>query len=160
MASMATSARTVETVEELDELLCFDLYAAQRAVTAAYRPVLARLGLTYPQYLVLVLLWGRGACTVRDVADALRLDHGTLTPLLRRMETAGLLTRRRGTDDERTVIVDLAPSGEALRGSQHDVQCHIAEAVGLGQRDVVALQRLLRRVTAATGAALGDDGAS
>jgi DNA-binding MarR family transcriptional regulator len=65
--------------------------------------VLGRLGLTYPQYLVLVLLWGREECTVREAAEALRLDHGTLTPLLRRMETAGLLTRTRGTDDERTV---------------------------------------------------------
>jgi DNA-binding MarR family transcriptional regulator len=138
------------TAEELDQLLCFDLYAAQRAVTAAYRPVLQRLGLTYPQYLVLVLLWGRGECTVREVADALRLDHGTLTPLLRRMEAAGLVTRRRGTDDERTVLVALAPGGEALRESQHDVQCHIAEAVGLGGRDAEALQRLLRRVTVAT----------
>ena len=138
------------TAEELDELLCFDLYAAQRAVTAAYRPVLQPLGLTYPQYLVLVLLWSRGECTVREVADALRLDHGTLTPLLRRMESAGLVTRRRGTDDERTVRIGLAPGGEALRGSQHDVQCHVAAALGLGAPDVETLQSLLRRVTAST----------
>lgn len=144
------------TAEELDELLCFDLYAAQRAVTAAYRPVLSRLGLTYPQYLVLVLLWGRSECTVREVADALLLDHGTLTPLLRRMETAGLLTRVRGIDDERTVLVGLTPAGDAMRAHRDEVQCHIVDAIGFHERDVVALQRLLRRVTSATRAALED----
>ena len=144
------------TAAELDELLCFDLYAAQRAVTAAYRPVLTRLGLTYPQYLVLVLLWGRRECTVREVADALRLDHGTLTPLLRRMEAAGLLTRTRGTDDERTVRIALTPAGDALRVHRDDVQCQIADAVGLHERDFLALQRLLRRVTDATRSALED----
>ena len=144
------------TAEELDELLCFDLYAAQRAVTAAYRPVLGPLGLTYPQYLVLVVLWGRGECTVRDVAEALRLDHGTLTPLLRRMETMGLLTRTRGADDQRTVRLALTPEGDALRRHRDDVQCHIADAVGLHERDVLTLQRLLRRLTDATHAALED----
>jgi len=141
---------------ELDELLCFDLYAAQRAVTAAYRPVLGRLGLTYPQYLVLVLLWGREECTVREVAEALRLDHGTLTPLLRRMETAGLLTRTRGTDDERTVRLRLTAAGVELEEHRDDVQCQIADAMGLHERDVAALQRLLRRVGDATRAALED----
>ncbi|WP_148613028.1 MarR family winged helix-turn-helix transcriptional regulator [Nocardioides rubriscoriae] len=145
------------TAQELDELLCFDLYAAQRAVTAAYRPVLGPLGLTYPQYLVLVVLWGRGECAVRDVAAALRLDHGTLTPLLRRMETAGLITRTRGADDERTVLLRLTPAGDALRVHRDDVQCRIADAVGLHERDFVTLQRLLRRVTDATHAALEDD---
>jgi DNA-binding MarR family transcriptional regulator len=144
------------TAAELDELLCFDLYAAQRAVTAAYRPVLAPLGLTYPQYLVLVVLWGRGECAVREVAEALRLDHGTLTPLLRRMETAGLLTRTRGADDERTVVLGLTPAGDALRSHRDDVQCQIADAVGLHERDIATLQRLLRRVTDATHAALED----
>ncbi|WP_139978562.1 MarR family winged helix-turn-helix transcriptional regulator [Nocardioides litoris] len=154
---MSTTSHLAPSAVELDELLCFDLYAAQRAVTAAYRPVLARLGLTYPQYLVLVLLWGRGECTVREVADALRLDHGTLTPLLRRMETAGLLTRRRGTDDERTVLVALTPAGDALRVHRDEVQCHVAEAIGLGERDIAALQQLLRHVTAATEAAEAAD---
>jgi DNA-binding MarR family transcriptional regulator len=144
------------SAKELDELLCFDLYAAQRAVTAAYRPVLGALGLTYPQYLVLVLLWGRGECAVREVAEALRLDHGTLTPLLRRMETAGLITRTRSTEDERVVLVGLTADGDALRVHRDDVQCHIADAVGLHERDILALQRLLRRITHATEAALED----
>lgn len=154
---MASSSATLPTADELDELLCFDLYAAQRAVTAAYRPVLGELGLTYPQYLVLVLLWGRGECTVREVAEGLRLDHGTLTPLLRRMESAGLITRRRGTSDERTVVLALTPAGDALRVHRDDVQCHIAEVLGLSERDVTTLQRLLRRVTVATHASLADE---
>lgn len=144
------------SAEELDELLCFDLYAAQRAVTAAYRPVLGRLGLTYPQYLVLVLLWGRGEATVREVAEALRLDHGTLTPLLRRMEGAGLLTRTRGRTDERTVLVGLTPAGADLERHRDDVQCQIADAIGLHERDMATLQRLLRRVEDATRAAAED----
>lgn len=144
------------SAEELDELLCFDLYAAQRAVTAAYRPVLGPLGLTYPQYLVLTVLWGRGDCAVRELATALRLDHGTLTPLLRRMETAALITRTRGANDERTVVIGLTAAGEALREHRDDVQCHIADAVGLHERDFATLQRLLRRVTDATHAALED----
>lgn len=137
-------------------MVCFDLYAAQRAMTAAYRPVLGALGLTYPQYLVLVLLWGRGECAVREVAAALRLDHGTLTPLLRRMETSGLVTRTRSVDDERVVIVGLTPEGDVMRVHRDDVQCQIADAVGLHERDLASLQRLLRRVTHATEAALED----
>ncbi|MEO9323711.1 MarR family transcriptional regulator [Nocardioides sp. C4-1] len=155
---MASSSPTLAPAAgELDELLCFDLYAAQRAVTAAYRPILGELGLTYPQYLVLVLLWARGECTVREVAEGLRLDHGTLTPLLRRMETAGLITRRRGTSDERTVLLALTPTGDALREHRDDVQCRIAEVLGLRERDVATLQRLLRRVTVAAHASLTDD---
>lgn len=144
------------TAAELDQLLCFDLYAAQRAVTAAYRPVLDPLGLTYPQYLVLTVLWGRGPVPVREIAEALRLDHGTLTPLLRRMETNGLITRTRGAHDERTVLIGLAPGGEALREQQHDVQCQIADAMGLHERDAKSLQRLLRRVADATRSAVED----
>src|SRR4051812_33183077 len=96
------------TPEELDELLCFDLYAVSRAVTAAYRPILGELGLTYPQYLVLVVLWAREQVPIKELAAALRLDHATLTPLLRRMADAGLLARTRSTTDERSVTVSLA----------------------------------------------------
>ena len=88
---------------ELTELLCFDIYAASRAVTAVYRQVLAELHLTYPQYLVLVVLWREQSCTIKELGDALQLDYGTLTPLLRRMESNGLLTRQRRGDDERSV---------------------------------------------------------
>ena len=98
---------------ELTELLCFDIYAASRAVTAVYRQVLAELELTYPQYLVLVVLWREQSCPVSELKDQLHLDYGTLTPLLRRMESHGLLTRHRRDDDERSVRVELtAPGGD------------------------------------------------
>src|SRR3954469_22836175 len=92
----------------VDDLLCFALYAASRAVTAAYRPLLHDLGLTYPQYLVMVALWERGSMPVKDLGDALQLDYGTLTPLLKRLESAGLITRRRRLDDRGSVQVRLS----------------------------------------------------
>jgi DNA-binding MarR family transcriptional regulator len=143
----------------LDDLLCFDLYAAQRAVVAAYRPVLAELGLTYPQYLVLVLLWERDGLAIKELATRLRLDHATLTPLLRRMEQAGLVARERSLLDERSVTVRLVPRGEALREHQDTVRCAIADAMGL---DVEAARRLaqqLREVSDHLGAAAARDAA-
>ncbi|WP_060906920.1 MarR family winged helix-turn-helix transcriptional regulator, partial [Streptomyces scabiei] len=91
----------------LDQQLCFALYAAQRAVTAAYRPLLDELGLTYPQYLVMLSLWERGETTVKELTGALRLDYGTLSPLLKRLESAGLLSRERSLRDERSVRIAL-----------------------------------------------------
>ncbi|MFJ7334887.1 MarR family winged helix-turn-helix transcriptional regulator [Streptomyces sp. NPDC101110] len=99
----------------LDEQLCFALYAAQRAVTAAYRPLLDELGLTYPQYLVLLVLWERGETTVKHLAAALRLDYGTVSPLLKRLEAAGLVRRERSARDERSVLVAVTGRGEELR---------------------------------------------
>ena len=137
------------TVRPLDQLLCFDLYAASRAVTAFYRPMLDELGLTYPQYLVLVTLEPGRPCSVRELADLLHLDHATLTPMLRRMEGAGVLDRRRSTSDERVVEISLTSVGEALRDRFDDVQCTVGEAVGLDQQEFVELQRSLRRVVGA-----------
>ncbi|ROR90215.1 MarR family winged helix-turn-helix transcriptional regulator [Nocardioides aurantiacus] len=136
-------------VRGLDELLCFDLYAASRAVTAFYRPLLDELGLTYPQYLVLVALPAEGAVAVKRIGHDLELDHGTLTPLLRRMEQAGLLTRRRSTADERRVEVALTPEGRRLRLRFDDVQCKVGEAVGLDDAEFRALQASLVRLTRA-----------
>ncbi|MBJ7528979.1 MAG: MarR family transcriptional regulator [Nocardioides sp.] len=145
---------TTEVGHELDALLCFDLYAASRAVTAAYRPILEDLGVTYPQYLVLVVLWGRDECAVKDLAATLRLDHATLTPLLRRMEQAGLVTRRRSTADERVVLVALTAAGEAMRPEAERVQCRVAEALGVTAEQAVTLRDLLRGVTASAGRSL------
>ncbi|WP_134765920.1 MarR family transcriptional regulator [Nocardioides sp. 1609] len=135
--------------DDLDDFLCFDLYAASRAVTAAYRPILGELGLTYPQYLVLAVLWERDERRIKELSTVLRLDHATLTPLLRRLESAGLLTRRRSADDERAVVVALTADGRALSAHAEDVRCRIAEAVGLPLEDVEVLRTLLRRVSAA-----------
>lgn len=136
-----------EPTPPLDEQLCFDLYAASRAVTNAYRPVLTELGLTYPQYLVMVVLWERESCTVRELADALQLDHGTLTPLLRRMEAGDLLTRRRAEGDERFVRVALTEHGDALRTHATRIHCDMKDALGLDVAEFAALQQTLRALT-------------
>lgn len=135
------------TTPPLSEQLCFDLYAASRAVTNAYRPVLRELGLTYPQFLVLVVLWDEGPCTVRDLAEHLQLDHGTLTPLLRRMETNGIVTRRRAPTDERFVEIALTPEGDALRVHATRIHCDMVSALGLDPARFEALQATLRELT-------------
>lgn len=139
---------TIQEAGELDSLLCFDLYAASRAVTAAYRPILGELGLTYPQYLVLTVVGARGEVPIKTLASTLRLDHGTLTPLLRRLEATGLLTRTRSADDERSVLVALTSAGHEVATRFGGVQCRIGEALGLEIDDVHRLQGLLRTVTA------------
>lgn len=104
----------------LDDQLCFALYAASRAVTSAYRPLLDRLGLTYPQYLVMLVLWERGTVPVKELGAALQLDYGTLSPLLKRLESAGLVRRERRADDERSVLVGPTDRGAGLR---HEAEC-------------------------------------
>lgn len=129
---------------ELDDQLCFALYAASRAVTARYRPLLDDLGLTYPQYLVLLVLWERGPVPVKDVAAALQLDYGTLSPLLKRLEAAGLIRRERRPDDERSVRLVLTGEGEALRERARDVPPAMGAAMNLDEADTERLRALLR----------------
>src|SRR5690349_22629596 len=105
----------------LDKMICFQLYAATRAMTSLYRPLLDPHGVTYPQYLVLQVLWHDGPTTVRDLGRTLRLDSGTLSPLLKRLEAQGWLLRSRGTDDERIVLVTLTDSGQQLRDQIGDL---------------------------------------
>ncbi|MGH3646239.1 MAG: MarR family winged helix-turn-helix transcriptional regulator [Micromonosporaceae bacterium] len=132
---------------ELDRQVCFALYAASRAVTQLYRPVLDALGLTYPQYLVLLVLWERGPTTVKELGEALDLDSGTLSPLLKRMQTAGLVTRSRRTDDERSVQVRLTEAGAALRERAVGVPRKVASATGLELAELDALRRRLTTLT-------------
>ena len=110
----------------LGNQLCFALYAATNAITRAYRVRLGRLGLTYPQYLVLLVLWEGGAHTVKSVADALQLDSSTLTPLLKRLQTAGWVTRQRDDSDERVVRIILTREGRALRRPVSVIQKEVA----------------------------------
>ena len=145
-------------IPSFSEQVCFDLYAASRAVTSAYRPVLEELGLTYPQYLVLLALWEQDDRTVKEIADVLRLDHGTLTPLLRRMENSGLLTRRRSPDDERYVHVALTPRGAGLSSHASRIHCGMKEAMGLDDAGLAALQQTLRLLTASVSDAPVPDG--
>ena len=131
----------------LSDQLCFDLYAASRAVTAAYRPALTALGLTYPQYLVLIVLWEQDERAVRDIAEALRLDHGTLTPLLRRMEVAGFVARHRHHEDERFVVVSLTEKGDRLRTHAERIHCDMKDALALSVEGFADLQLTLRALT-------------
>ncbi|MFF7942605.1 MarR family winged helix-turn-helix transcriptional regulator [Nocardia gamkensis] len=133
----------------LDEQLCFPLYAASRAMTAVYRPKLERLGLTYPQYLVMLALWERDERSVGDVCQALDLDSGTLSPLLKRLEAAGLVERRRSVADERRVDIRLTERGRALRAEAGDIPAQMAEASGLSMDEVIALRGILHRLTEA-----------
>nr|WP_307802214.1 MarR family winged helix-turn-helix transcriptional regulator [Cellulomonas dongxiuzhuiae] len=131
----------------LASMLCFDLYSASRAMTSVYRGLLDPVGLTYPQYLVLVVLWTRGEQTVRQVIDVLHLDYGTVSPLLKRLEARGLLERRRRADDERSVTVALTDEGRALRAQVAHVPGRIAAAFGLDADELAELTRLLATVT-------------
>lgn len=114
-----------------DEMLCFSLYAAARATTQAYRTLLAPWNLTYPQYLVLAVLWIDGEQTVGSLGDALQLDSGTLSPLVRRLEQAGLVIRARRSDDERVVTVQLTEKGHSLRAEVAPIHHRIAEISGI-----------------------------
>jgi MarR family transcriptional regulator, organic hydroperoxide resistance regulator len=136
----------------LDRQVCFALYAASRAVTQLYRPLLAELGLTYPQYLVLLVLWERGPVTVSELGTALDLDSGTLSPLLKRLEAAGLLTRSRRAADERSVEVRLTADGERLRERAAAVPRKIAKATGLRAAELAELRRTLTALTDVVGA--------
>jgi DNA-binding MarR family transcriptional regulator len=131
----------------LDEQACFALYAASRAVTEVYRPLLAELDITYPQYLVLLVLWERDARPVKEIGGMLQLDYGTVSPLLKRLETRGLVTRERDADDERTVVVSLTPEGAALRQRAVDIPEAIGCALGLDDDSRVALVKTLRAIT-------------
>lgn len=123
----------------LDRQVCFALYSASRATTAAYRTLLADLGLTYPQYLVMLVLWERDGRGVQEICDALQLDTGTLSPLLKRLEAGGLVDRQRAGGDDRRVTVGLTPAGAALRDRASDIPARLAQATGL---DVPELERL------------------
>ncbi|MFI0513943.1 MarR family winged helix-turn-helix transcriptional regulator [Streptomyces sp. WSLK1-5] len=130
----------------LDDQLCFALYAAQRAVTAAYRPLLDELGLTYPQYLVLLVLWERGETSVKELAGALRLDYGTVSPLLKRLEAAGLVRRERAAADERSVLVACTGRGEDLRKRAARVPGALLEATALDGTEAARLREELWRL--------------
>ncbi len=128
-------------------MLCFSLYAATRATTQAYRHVLRAWDLTYPQYLVLVELWSRGPLTVSELGTDLALDSGTLSPLLRRMERAGLVERDHDRPDARRVTVTLTARGEALQHELAGVPAAIARAMGIAPDEAPPLIADLGRLT-------------
>jgi len=128
------------------EMLCFSIYSAGHAFNALYRPLLDEIGLTYPQYLVMVALWNRDGQRVKELGDALFLDSSTLTPLLKRMEAAGLVTRTRNPDDERQVLLNLTEKGWGLRERAQTVSTCIQEAVGLDAEAVKKIQTAVEAI--------------
>ncbi|MDN3482049.1 MarR family transcriptional regulator [Arthrobacter sp. APC 3897] len=135
--------------DALHRQVCFSLYTASRAATAVYRPLLEELGLTYPQYLVLMVLWEEDGRSVRELGQALELDSGTLSPLLKRLEAAGLLRRTRSAMDERRVEVYLTGNGRALQEKALPLPQRVAEAAGLEPEELRTLQQTLAKVTRA-----------
>ena len=123
----------------LDNQLCFALYSASLAMTKLYKPLLENLGLTYPQYLVMLVLWEQDSMTVSGLGERLYLDSGTLTPLLKRMEAADLLQRTRSAQDERRVVVTLTPAGRKLKARAAKVPACVVQAAGCPVSELVAL---------------------
>jgi DNA-binding MarR family transcriptional regulator len=131
----------------LDQQLCFALYAASRSVTSLYRPLLEPLGLTYPQYLVMLVLWEQDGLTVRKLGQRLQLDSGTLTPLLKRLQAAELVTRQRRQEDEREVDIRLTKAGLALRGKASGIPECLAQCMQLSLDQMQSLRDELKRLT-------------
>jgi MarR family transcriptional regulator, organic hydroperoxide resistance regulator len=125
----------------LDDLVCFAVYSAGHAFNRVYKPLLDELGLTYPQYLVMVSLWDKDDQTVGELGELLFLESSTLTPLLKRLETVGYLTRSRDPSDERQVRIRLTNAGRALQKRARDIPRCILEATGLSIADLRRLQR-------------------
>ena len=134
----------------LGNQLCFAIYSTAHAFNRFYKPLLDRLGLTYPQYLVMLVLWEQDGVAVKEIGERLYLDSGTLTPLLKRLEAAGFVKRTRSTEDERQVLVALTPQGQALKEKARTVpqsilaasECSVAELVALKSEIVTLRDRL------------------
>jgi DNA-binding MarR family transcriptional regulator len=154
------AGRKVRGTLHLDDQLCFALYAASRAVTQRYRPLLDKLGLTYPQYLVMLVLWEQGRTNVKGLADALQLDYGTLSPLLKRLSAAGLVERRRRSADERSVEITLTAAGEALKARAEKIPQLVVDAYNLDADDFGALRSILRELTESVAATTAQDTAA
>ncbi|MEU6347215.1 MarR family transcriptional regulator [Streptomyces sp. NPDC046977] len=148
-APASASARAGDDYLRLEQQICFSLQSASRAFGGVYRVVLKDLGLTYPQYLVMLVLWEHGPLPVKRIGEHLRLDSGTLSPLLRRLDTAGLVRRERSADDERSVTVHLTEDGAALRERALQVPRRISAATGLGLDEIIDLRTRLDRLTSA-----------
>ncbi|NIY76939.1 MarR family transcriptional regulator [Thalassospira sp. HF15] len=129
---------------QLEQFLCFSIYSAGHAFNRVYKPLLDKLGLTYPQYLVMVTLWQQDNQSVRSIGEKLYLESSTLTPLLKRLEAHGFVSRKRDPEDERSVRVRLTDAGKALREAAEDVPACIWQATGLDLETAKRLNRDLR----------------
>ena len=139
-------AASADAMLRLDNQLCFALYSSSLTMTKLYKPLLDQLGLTYPQYLVMLVLWERDGLAVSELGERLFLDSGTLTPLLKRMEAAGWLQRERAREDERRVIVSLTAAGRGLKRQAHGVPAEVLCATQCSLDEVIDLTRRLHRL--------------
>jgi len=152
MPNKTDTANATDAMLQLDNQLCFALYSTSLAMTKLYKPMLEEMGLTYPQYLAMLVLWEQDGLTVSELGERLYLDSGTLTPLLKRMESAGLLSRIRAVEDERRVHITLTAAGRKLKAKAAKIpgcilsatQCSIPELVSLTQQ----VQSFRNRLTA------------
>lgn len=127
----------------LSEHICFKTYALSRYITGLYKPYLDEISLTYPQYLVLVVLWENGGMNIGKIGEHLQLDNGTLTPLLKRMETHELLTRTRSTEDERVVLIHLTEKGKALQEKAKHIPEAVQQCIHLNEETKTVLTAVL-----------------
>ena len=135
---------------KLENQVCFPIYALARQMAALYRPYLDKLGLTYPQYLVMLVLWEHKSASVKCIGELLWLDSGTLTPLLKRMESNGLLSRKRSCVDERVVDILISEKGEELRLQAEDIPMHLREQLETEDEQLIALREQLKRILLTT----------
>ncbi|WP_067900235.1 MarR family winged helix-turn-helix transcriptional regulator [Nocardia vaccinii] len=133
----------------LDRQVCFALALANRSVLGIYRPLLEPMGLTHPQYLVMLALWGESPLSVKEIGELVQLDSPTLSPLLKRLEAAGYITRRRDTRNERALVIDLTTAGRALRARAEQIPPAVVERLGVSIEDLEELHAVLSRVNAA-----------
>ena len=135
---------------KLENQICFSVYAAAREMTKLYKPLLEKLNVTYPQYLVLLVLWETNSITVNEMGRKLYLDSGTLTPMLKRMESAGLLYRHRSSEDERRVIISLTDKGKAAQEDASSIPHQLVDQLGMDQEELIqfkaSLVKTLNRV--------------
>lgn len=130
----------------LDNQLCFALYSSSLLMTKLYKPMLDEIGLTYPQYLAMLALWEEDGVTVSALGGRLYLDSGTLTPLLKRLEKAGLIVRERNAEDERQVLVRLTPAGRALKRQAAAIPKKLAASSGVPVAELIALRKKLQKL--------------
>jgi DNA-binding MarR family transcriptional regulator len=134
----------------LDRQVCFSLAVASRSVIGIYRPLLEPLGLTHPQYLVMLALWDREPRSVKDIGATLRLEPATLSPMLKRLESLDYVTRRRASHDERELSVELTEKGRALRAEAEKIPYAVVRRLGVSVEDLLKLHAALAQVIAAT----------
>ncbi|MBY8856553.1 MarR family transcriptional regulator [Nocardia sp. CA2R105] len=133
----------------LDRQVCFALALANRAVLSIYRPLLEPMGLTHPQYLVMLALWGEAPLSVKEIGELVQLDSPTLSPLLKRLESAGYISRRRDAHNERALVIDLTAAGRALRARAEQIPPAVVARLGVTLEDLEELHSVLGRVNAA-----------